>query len=193
MEDVLLWKSFKKGDRVAFEALFNKNYKGLYQYGFKLIQNHQLIDDGIQDLFFELWTGKENLPDVQSVRGYLFRGLRYKLFRQAQKKSRYDVLSEDYVSYWETSYESLLIDEERDRALHQQLSHFLQQLSPRQREAITLRFTNQMSYEEISDVMSISYQAVVNLVYKSLKYLRENMVSLPGIFLVLSFFQTLLK
>lgn len=182
MEEAILWKTFLKGDRSSFEALFNRCYKGLFQYGFKLAQDHQLVDDCIQDLFFELWTGRENLPvAVISVRGYLFRALRYKLFREFRKDSKYGELDEIQHEQWETSHESLLIEEERDQALKKRLEHFLQQLSPRQQEAITLRFNNQMSYEEISSVMSISYQAAVNLIYKSLKYLRENMVSLPGL------------
>lgn len=183
MEDLLLWESFKKGDRSAFEALFNKSYKGLFQYGFKLNRDHQLVDDCIQDLFFELWTGRHNLPKVDTVKGYLFRALRYKLIKQLRKNSKYDVLDEDTPEFWESSYESILIDEEKSSDLHKKLAHFMKQLSPRQKEAITLRFINQMSYEEIGEVMSISYQGSVNLIYKSLKYLRENMVSLPGLLL----------
>lgn len=193
MEELYLWNSFRKGDKAAFETLFNLSYKGLFRYGAKMIHDHQLIDDCIQDLFFELWTGKDRLPDVESVNGYLFRSLRYKLYRQARREARYDELGEDIHQGWETSYEALLINEEHDRALQRKLAHYVDQLSPRQREAITLRFTNQMSYEEISDVMSISYQAAVNLIYKSLKYLRENMVSLPFVVLCLSWFNWLIK
>ncbi len=193
MEETVLWKTFLKGDRTSFETLFNRCYKGLFQYGFKLVQDHQLVDDCIQDLFFELWTGRENLTEVVSVKGYLFRALRYKLYRAVRKDSRYDVLDEAAHGQWETSHESFLIAEERDDAVRRKLEHFLQQLSPRQQEAIALRFNNQMSYEEISSVMSISYQGVVNLIYKSLKYLRENMVSLPGLIIGMAWASFVIK
>lgn len=190
MDISILWESFViRGDRTSFEALFNCCYKGLYQYGFKLIQDHQLIDDCIQDLFFELWTGRDHLPEVESVKGYLFRALRYKLLREARKEARLEVFNEGNHDQWEISHEAFLIDREKDYALRKQLEHFVQQLSPRQQEAITLRFNNQMTYEEISSVMSISYQGVVNLIYKSLKYLRENMVTLSAMIMLCSWYQ----
>ena len=43
-----------------------------------------------------------------------------------------------------------------------------------------LKFYNQMSYEEISEVMGISYQASRNLVYKSLQTVREQMLTVAG-------------
>ncbi len=184
MDVSILWESFvSRGDRPSFEALFNRCYKGMYQYGYKLAPDPQLIDDCIQDLFFELWTGRENLPKVDSVKGYLFRSLRYKLLRETRKEARQEVFNESQHDQWEISHESLLINQERDQSLKKQLEHFIRQLPPRQQEAIALRFTNQMSYEEISSVMSISYQAVVNLIYKSLKYLREHMVTLSALIL----------
>lgn len=193
MEDVILWRNFLKGDRASFEALFNRCYKSLVQYGHKLVRDQQLVDDCIQDLFFELWTGKDGLSEVDSVKGYLFKALRYKLYRAMRKDSRYDALNETTHEQWETSHESLIIAEEKDDALRKRLHHFLEQLSPRQREAVELRFNNQMSYEEIGTVMSISYQAAVNLIYKSIKYLRENMVSIPILLFSLSWYDYLIK
>lgn len=193
MEDIVLWKIFLKGDRASFETLFNRCYKSLFQYGYKLIRDQQLVDDCIQDLFFELWTGKDGLAEVDSVKGYLFKALRYKLYRAVRKDALYDTLDEAAHEQWQTSHESLIIAEERDDALRKRLHYFLEQLSPRQREAIELRFNNQMNYEEISNVMSISYQAAVNLVYKSIKYLRENMVSIPTLLFSLSWYDYFTK
>lgn len=193
MEEIILWKTFLEGDRTSFETLFNRYYKSLFQYGHKLIRDQQLVDDCIQDLFFELWTGREGLAEIGSVKGYLFKALRYKLYRAIRKDSRYDSFDEATQGQWEGSHESLMIAEERDDALRKRLHHFLDLLSPRQREAIELRFSNQMSYEEISNVMSISYQAAVNLIYKSIKYLRENMVSIPALLFSLSWYGYLIK
>ncbi len=193
MEEIILWKTFLEGDRTSFETLFNRYYKSLFQYGHKLIRDQQLVDDCIQDLFFELWTGREGLAEIGSVKGYLFKALRYKLYRAIRKDSRYDSFDEATQGQWEGSHESLMIAEERDDALRKRLHHFLDLLSPRQREAIELRFNNQMSYEEISNVMSISYQAAVNLIYKSIKYLRENMVSIPTLLFSLSWYGYLIK
>lgn len=191
MDEQILWKTFLEGNRSSFEAIFNRCYKALFQYGYKITQEQELVDDCIQDLFFELWAGRDRLDEVGSVRGYLFRALRYKLLRATKKDTRFSHLDEDHSEHWEGSHESQLILEEQNDAIQKRLSHFMEQLSPRQREAISLRFHNQMGYEEISDVMSISYPAAVNLIYKSLKYLRENMISLPGLLLAFAWLQLL--
>jgi DNA-directed RNA polymerase specialized sigma24 family protein len=50
----------------------------------------------------------------------------------------------------------------------------LEKLSKRQREAIYLRFHQEMEYEDIAGIMAINYHSAVNLVYEALKFLRKN-------------------
>ena len=51
----------------------------------------------------------------------------------------------------------------------------ISKLPPRQQEALYLRYYAQLSYEEISLIMAISIQSVTNLVFKSVRALRENL------------------
>ena len=48
----------------------------------------------------------------------------------------------------------------------------LDELSPRQREIIYLRFYQNLSYEEIADIMDLNYQTSRNLLYKAIRSLR---------------------
>ena len=45
-------------------------------------------------------------------------------------------------------------------------------LSPRQREIIYLRYFNDLSYEQICELMNINYQTARSQIYSSLKQLR---------------------
>lgn len=47
-------------------------------------------------------------------------------------------------------------------------------LSPRQKEAIYLKFVSNLSYEEISKVMQMNYQSARNLVFRGLEKLRQS-------------------
>jgi RNA polymerase sigma factor (sigma-70 family) len=178
MGEAQLWKGFLNADQKAFEALFRKYYKLLYLYGYKIVRNRQLVDDCIQDLFLELWTTKERLSEVTSVKGYLFKALKFKLIREFRKENRFEEIEEEPNEWFENSHESRLIEQQTDSEQKERLTGLMDQLTKRQQEAIYLRFYAQLSYDEIAEIMKLTYQAVVNLVYKSVKFLREHLVPL---------------
>jgi DNA-directed RNA polymerase specialized sigma24 family protein len=64
----LTWQAFKQGDRSAFEELYRKYAKVLYNYGRKLKHDPELVHDAIQDLFIELWRLREGLADIVHVK-----------------------------------------------------------------------------------------------------------------------------
>jgi RNA polymerase sigma factor (sigma-70 family) len=182
------WRDFKNGDENAFETIFLHFHKELFQYGYKIVANRTLIDDCIQELFLELWQSKERIALPLSVKSYLFRALRYKLIRAAKKENRFTSLNEFSATSIEFSYESTLIQQEAQLEIQQKLLQQIKLLSPRQQEALYLRYYAKLNYQEISKIMKISSQAATNLVFKSVKLLRENL-NVPGkivIFLVLS-------
>ncbi|MBB3836366.1 RNA polymerase sigma factor (sigma-70 family) [Runella defluvii] len=176
MDETQLWKGFLNADQKAFEGLFKKYYRPLYLYGYKIVRNTQLLDDCIQDLFFELWTSKERLGEVTSVKGYLFKALKFKLTRELRKENRFDAIEEEPNEWFEISHESWLIEQQTDHEQKERLTHLISQLTKRQQEALYLRFFSQLNYDEIAEVMKLTYQAVVNLIYKSVKFLREHLV-----------------
>jgi RNA polymerase sigma factor (sigma-70 family) len=50
----------------------------------------------------------------------------------------------------------------------------LDKLTKRQREAIFLRFTQDLPYEEIASIMAINYRSVINLIHEAIKSIRQN-------------------
>jgi RNA polymerase sigma factor (sigma-70 family) len=174
--DAKLWRDFQQGDKQAFEAIFLRYHQELFQYGSKMTRNHQLLDDSIQELFLELWQSRKTLAAVVSIKAYLFRAIKFKLVRAIKKQLRETSLTEDDPELLEFSYEATLIAEQTAIALKQQLLNIIRQLTPRQQEIIYLRYYSHMSYEEIGVIMGISYQAAVNLISKSIKFMREHMV-----------------
>ena len=178
MEDSQLWKDFRNADRRAFETLFTRYYRALYHYGLKTIPNGQLLDDCIQDLFFELWPNTALPEEVSSVKGYLFKALKYKLIREIRKGEKFEGISEEPEHWFEFSHESRLIEQQTHSEQQERLQHFMRQLTRRQQEAVYLRFYSQLTYDEIAEIMALTYQAVVNLIYKAVRFLREHLVPL---------------
>jgi RNA polymerase sigma factor (sigma-70 family) len=169
-EDILLWESYKSGDRKAFANIFRKFYPMLFQFGTKLTSKEDLCEDCIQELFIELWNNKSK-TSVQSVKAYLFKALKYKLLRALNQQNVPPIVGED--SGVEVSYEALFIAFHENEERSARVAKGLEQLSNRQKEIIYLKYYQQLTYEEVSEVMNINYQAARNLLYQSVKALRS--------------------
>jgi RNA polymerase sigma-70 factor (ECF subfamily) len=174
-QDITIWESFKKGDQEAFRQLFRQYYPSLFLYGQKITSDKELLEDSIQDLFAELWLSPSK-THVQSVRAYLLKALQYKLIKNIQKRSRIQLSGEDpEQTAFQVSPENLIIHRENQAENGERVKAAMVQLSRRQQEIVYLRFFQNLSYEEISEVMNINYQVARNLLYQSIKALRQHL------------------
>jgi RNA polymerase sigma factor (sigma-70 family) len=182
MKDDVVWAQFKNGSEEAFALLYKQHAKLLYAYGMKLVKNRDLVEDCIHDLFMDLWRRKEFLSETDSIRLYLLKALKRKILRVLSKNKKIEdtayALSDDYANQVVFSHESMLISDQLTSEQEEKLKHGLDKLSPNQREIIFLRFYARLSYEEIATMLAINYQSVKNLMFRSMKSLRKEFVSL---------------
>lgn len=109
-------------DFTALEALFKRFYKPLRAYAFRFVNNKELSEDIVQDVFVELWQRRESIRfEDGAIKSYLFRAV-YTHALNALNKQQQDVCSieqarevdilEQYVtSYMQNSEQSLLLKE----------------------------------------------------------------------------------
>ena len=173
--DDILWDSFRQGNKNALAVLFERYYEVLYQYGIKVCRDAELVNDSLQDLFIEIWQQRQPAP-LLSLQAYLLKALRYKLIRAANKSRLTE--PDPHLLPFEMSHEHFLIQSEQDSAKIEALTQQLDQLSPRQREIIFLRYYQRLSYREICEIMHIEYQVARNQLSMALKKLRP-LVKLP--------------
>jgi RNA polymerase sigma factor (sigma-70 family) len=173
--DAEIWHRFKQGDEEAFSAIYSGYSKKLYWYGLKFSHNHSLIEDSLQDLFFELIKNRKNIGETDHIFRYLLTSFRRKLFRRLKMESRYEYgnNSDGYPFDVMYSIEHDMVLEETTNERNRIFVRALQQLTPRQKEAIYLKFTSGLEYEEISEVMEMSLEACRNLIWRAIKTLRE--------------------
>lgn len=191
-EDSRLWCAFKAGDRIAFEFLYQRHIQPLINYGFKITSSQNLIQDCIQDLFVELWESRENLADVTSIKHYLLKALRYKVVRQLQSTTT-EALEEARFVTEHTTIESRIIQEETTTGRSQQLKKALIRLPKRQQEAIHLRYFQELSNEEVAEVMGVNYQSACKFIYTALKTLRDQLQLSTLLPLLIAFLESFKK
>lgn len=173
------WQALKNGKPEALSALFHQYYTPLFQYGQKLTNhNTELTKEIIQDLFFKLWDRRATLGEVRSVKIYLFTAFRRILI----DKSRHFKVEEAFTASfkpmdtYENSPEDNFLFEEKRLTDAQKLKNAILKLPNRVREAITLRYFEEMSYAEIAEIMELKERTVYNFVHEGLTLLRRGLM-----------------
>lgn len=174
--DQVLWENFRQGSKEAFETLYAQYFNLLHDYGMKLTGDEESTLDCIQDFFIYIWNRRESLSPVSSLRFYLYTSFRRRLFKYLEKKRNADYRNESYSMFqpdMDFSAESRMVASEQEIRQVELVRHLLEELSPRQKEVLYLRFFGELSPKEVADVMSLNYQTVVNHFYEGIKTLRK--------------------
>lgn len=175
-DDEMLWTRVRKGDQNAFEALYARLFRLLYQYGYRVCHNATLVEDSIHDLFIDVWRYRENLSPTTSVRFYLVTSLKRRIIRNNEVDQRartFDFDVSQTLLQKGFSQEEIIIENELNDERVVKLKKHLHDLPPRQYEALVLRFYNEMSYTEIASNLNVNEQSARNLVQRGLELLRK--------------------
>ncbi|MES2733691.1 MAG: sigma-70 family RNA polymerase sigma factor [Bacteroidota bacterium] len=177
LSDSEIWKEFKSGSEEAFAFLYNQYVVPLYHYGNRLTTDRNMIEDNIQDLFIELWRNRATLGETNSIKFYLYKALKRRLIKNIinQRKQPFNLGSLDEYDFEMTlSPEFDLIAQQVSQAQKENLLAALNSLTSRQKEAITLKFYDELSYSEIASLMTMTIKAVYNLIFRAIEVLRAN-------------------
>jgi RNA polymerase sigma factor (sigma-70 family) len=175
--DTILWNDFRTGDEKSFEKIYRIYVQPLYKYGSKFTYDKELVLDCIQEVFVDLFIYRQNLGETNNIRLYLFKSLKRKIIRSNQNNNLIQLFPDDelpFLSHYSSEQEIPDLEDETGRIY--ELTKALKMLSPRQKEAIYLRFVCELSYEEICHVLNLNYQSVRNLVHRAIEKLRKILV-----------------
>lgn len=171
-----IWDAFRSGDESSLQAIFDKYYAPLFNYGHRFTADDHLIEDALQELFVKLWKNRESIRETGSVKNYLYKAFRRVLLRMLEAQQRKYTFSvpDDWPELpQELAYEHTMISRERLEKISRDLATALGKMTPRQREIIHLRYYEEMEYEEIAVLMQLSVSSTYKLVYKAIDTLRQ--------------------
>ncbi len=173
------WQLLADGEKQGLYECFNIFYDDLYRFGLSLYKNPELVKEGIHNLFIELWHIKHKLGCVQNIQQYIltiFKRILYKTYQQFSEETQTGCLTtgpstESTLS--EPSYEAILIASQQDEHLKKRLQKALNQLSPRQKEIIRLRYFDMVAFKDIACQTGLSERTVYNTLHNAIKVLRD--------------------
>ncbi len=126
----------------------------------------------------DLRRNRKNLTGTNSVKKYLFKSYKHKILYLLKKEKALKVRHQKADQFQlEISVEERLIDQQLTKEKKEILQKALEKISGRQREAIYYFYFENMSYQEIAEIMDLSHvKSARNLVYDALKFLKHNVL-----------------
>lgn len=183
--DHIIWKEFKEGKEDALSFIYHQNVDFLFFYGKKFTADEAMILDVIQDLFFYLIQKRKSLGDTENIRMYLLKAFRRSLFDAIKKKEKFlNFDNSNFEPEIVFSVEENLVAEEELSEKNRELKRVMQLLTPQQREILYYKFTCNFDYNQICELMAISYDSARQLVSRSVQSLKKYMTIKAILFLI---------
>jgi RNA polymerase sigma-70 factor (ECF subfamily) len=175
-EELEIWNSFRNGNERDLHLLYSRFYNDLLRYGIVLLADQELAKEFINTLFLNLWKKRAILPEAENPLAYIITCYKNLVIRRKEKQGALKLSSAqllETIDFNEASYEETLIELQDHQLLKERITRLLETLTIRQRELLTLRFIEELSYEEIALRLDISVRTVYNSIHSSLKSLKK--------------------
>jgi len=173
-KELLLWENLINGNEKDFSHFYDNYVDFLFSMGIAYSNDRNLIKDSIHDLFVDLYKYRRKLTSNVNVKGYLIKSLKRKI-NTNQKKAGKLVLKETILD----SDHPALIQESfipgNENVLLSKLMTAIDKLPNRQKEALVLKYQNELAYPEIAEIMDVSVESARTLVYRTIKTLRKTL------------------
>jgi RNA polymerase sigma-70 factor (ECF subfamily) len=151
-------------------ALLDRFNLPLLQYATRILGDRERARDVVQETFVELQRSRRWQTDSAPVK-WLFTVCRNRALNICRKEKRMTYLDEEILE--NEPAHGAAPDEQIE---HEEATRFLLRivatLPPRQQEVLQLKFQNDLSYREISEITQLSVTHVGVLIHNALKTLR---------------------
>lgn len=183
-DDLALLHSFFKGNSAAFTLIYNKYANDLMAYGTGWGIDRETLKDAIQDVFYKLYTNRKSFEHTKNLKLSLIRSLKNRILDL--RKTSIETVSIDNIEFTiQPMVTDVLIEEEDRKTIEEQIEVYMNLLTSRQREAIYLRYIDEMDYEEIAEILDMTAPAVRKLVCRGIARLRMESLNYLPLYLLL--------
>lgn len=177
LSDTALWSRLRNGEEDALDQIYKVHFQSLYQYGMRMLHQEDEVKDCLHNLFVKLWENRKSLNPTTQIRYYLLAALRNTIVNHRTKESKYEKVeaNDDHVFDLNFTLESAYIRKEEMHEKAAQLAVAMNQLTPRQKEIIYLKYFEELDYSQIAEIMDMTTKGTYKLSARALDALREIM------------------
>jgi RNA polymerase sigma-70 factor (ECF subfamily) len=180
LNELDLIQQLRAGDEQAFKSLVT-NYQDLvFNTALGIVQNSEDAEDVAQEVFIQVYRSIDQFKGDARLSTWIYRITTTKALdhiRSRKRKKRFAFITSLFGPNDELVHEpvdfqhpGVALDRKEQAAL---LFQMIAQLPENQKVAFTLHKTEELSYQEIADVMQLSVSAVESLLFRARQNLRK--------------------
>ncbi len=181
-EDQLLVKKILNGDKSSFEEFMHKYNKKIFNYIFYMVRNEEIAAELTQDLFIKLYTILHKYKSEYKFTTWMYK-ICYNMVIDYIRKNKniIDSIERDFDER-DNVFGSNAVDLE-DACAHlekEELKRIIWSLTeniPKKfKELIVMRYSLEMKYEEISELLDLPIGTVKNRIFRAKSILKEELL-----------------
>lgn len=183
LDDRRLLQLLSTGSHKAFDSLYSRYWKQVFNLAYKRAGNIDAAQDVAQDVFFKLWN-RGNQADIEDLPAYLSTSVKYAVFSYFEKESKYASLSDmadEIESFHERPDGNVLYAE-----FLQAFEKLVDSLPEQQRAIFRMRYDEGFSTRQIADELQLSVKTVRNHLGRALSTLRDSLLAAQILLFLLS-------
>lgn len=175
LTDQELLSEIKSDKTEAFDTLYYRHFAQLARYAYKKLQNNDLTEEIVQDVFVELWKKRDTLETEGQIQALLYAILRNKILHELRARMIQNKHIEAYTRGRLNDEHTLNAESLDEDGAHKKMIGAIKRLSPQCQQAFTLSRYEHLSYKEIAARMNISVNTVEKHISKALMILRQEL------------------
>lgn len=165
MSDDELIEQIKSGDEQAAEELIRRYYTPIFRYCRWHCAGMERAEDITQETFYRLFKNISDYKEKKKFKAYLYTIANRLCIDESRKIPLYPLEDEEMIA--DKCNEILRLEDKEE------IRQLLNVLSLEQREAIILRFGEQLSFDEIAKVTGCNMRTAQSRVRNGLKIMRK--------------------
>ena len=179
-EDVRLMQLVAEGDTSAFEQLIERHQALVAGTVARMLGSNSNVEDIAQQVFIRVWKSARRYVPRAKFTTWLLKITRNLVFNELRRSKRHAHISLQS----EPGAEEVLLKDEKNPApdaslleteLQRAIEEAIIQLPESQRMALVLRRYEQLSYEQIAEVLDLSVPAVKSVLFRARTELRTRL------------------
>jgi RNA polymerase sigma-70 factor (ECF subfamily) len=182
--DAALMLRVKRGDRVAYAGLVDKYKQPVMNFIYRSLRDETEAEDLAQNVFLQVYKSRSRYKQTAKFSTWLFTIARNLCLNEIRRRSRHpaESLEETHAENEDQpqrQYEDKTVFLPTENVLHGELAgkieEALAELPENQRTAILLCRQEELSYEEIAEVLNCSLSATKSLIHRGRETLKEKL------------------
>jgi len=163
------------GNQRAQMEVYNRYYKAMYNTAYRIVKDRAEAEDVMQDSFLAAFTKLDNLKEKVTFGSWLKRIVINNSIYHYNKNSKYNDVPLDDVIYKVEENSGVPENYEFTNMKAKQVMNTMKELKDNYRVSLTLHLVEGYDYEEISEIMNISYTNCRTTISRAKESLRNKL------------------